>query len=47
VYFEATTNSIAAIAREKEIKAWRRQKKEQLIATVNPTWDDLAADWFD
>jgi predicted GIY-YIG superfamily endonuclease len=27
VYFEATTNSIAAIAREKETKAWRRQKK--------------------
>ncbi|HTR87920.1 MAG TPA: GIY-YIG nuclease family protein [Reyranella sp.] len=30
-----------AIAREKEIKAWRRSKKNALAETVNPTWADL------
>jgi len=34
-----------AIARETEIKAWRREKKVALIAENNPTWEDLAADW--
>ena len=28
-----------AIAREKELKGWRRSKKEALIATVNPDWE--------
>ena len=27
-----------AIAREKEIKGWRRSKKEALINTLNPEW---------
>jgi len=31
-----------AIAREKEIKGWRREKKIWLIARDNPTWGDLA-----
>ena len=31
-----------AIAREKEIKAWRREKKDKLIATTNPEKKDLA-----
>ncbi len=35
-----------AIAREKEIKAWRREKKVKLIKATNPTWEDLAAEWF-
>ena len=30
-----------AIAREKEIKAWRRAKKEALIASMNPEWKFL------
>jgi putative endonuclease len=34
-----------AIARETEIKAWRREKKVKLIEENNPTWEDLAADW--
>jgi ATP-dependent Lhr-like helicase len=34
-----------AIARETEIKAWRREKKIALIRESNPTWEDLAADW--
>ncbi len=31
-----------AIAREKQIKAWRREKKINLIDTHNPEWRDLA-----
>jgi putative endonuclease len=38
VYFEHFTHINYAIAREKEIKKWRREKKELLIATVNPEW---------
>jgi len=45
VYFEATENVESAIAREKEIKCWRREKKVALIESGNPTWDDLAAEW--
>ena len=47
VYFEHYRDVRDAIAREKQLKGWRRQKKNTLIATLNPQWDDLAADWFD
>jgi len=30
-----------AIAREKEIKGWRRSKKDALVEASNPTWADL------
>ncbi len=46
VWYELTPNVAAAIAREKEIKAWRRNKKVALIESRNPTWDDLAAEWY-
>ena len=36
-----------AIAREKQLKGWRRSKKNALIAETNPRWDDLAAGWFE
>ncbi len=29
-----------AIAREKQIKGWRRSKKEELIESVNPNWKE-------
>ncbi len=45
VYVEATTDVRAAIAREKQIKSWRREKKLRLISSQNPEWRDLAADW--
>ena len=45
VYFESTPNVLSAIAREKEIKGWRREKKVKLIRTANPRWRDLSADW--
>ena len=46
-YFEETTDTASAIAREKQIKGWRRSKKIELIKSMNPTWRDLAEDWFE
>ena len=34
-------------AREKELKGWSRKKKEALIKTMNPLWDDLTSDWYE
>jgi putative endonuclease len=34
-----------AIARETQIKAWRRAKKIELIEGLNPHWNDLAKNW--
>jgi|SRR5436189_2697763 len=42
VYFEEYTDVRQAIAREKQIKAWRRGKKIRLIESMNPEWTDLA-----
>ena len=35
-----------AIAREKEIKGWRRSKKIALIESINPSWRDLSKDFY-
>jgi len=43
VYYEIFHSVAAAIARETEIKRWRREKKVALIVQKNPTWEDLAA----
>jgi len=45
VYFEYTSDVSSAIIREKQIKGWRRVKKDALIEAVNPTWKDLSEDW--
>ena len=45
VYFERFQYVRNAIAREKELKDWNRPRKVALIESVNPTWEDLAADW--
>ena len=42
VHFEAFGDIRDAIAREKEIKGWRREKKVRLIQFHNRTWADLA-----
>jgi putative endonuclease len=47
VYYETFENPNDAIAREKEIKAWRREKKNALVETLNPKWDDLRSQLFD
>ena len=41
IYFESTSDVTAAIEREKQIKGWNRKRKEKLIASKNPSWDDL------
>ena len=45
IYFETTTDVTSAIAREKEIKKWRREKKNRLVETINPDWKDLSTGW--
>jgi putative endonuclease len=42
IYFEHIGTALEAIAREKQIKGWLRQKKIDLINSVNPEWKDLA-----
>lgn len=44
VYFEHFSNIIDAIAREKQIKGWKRAKKDALIETLNPAWRDLGSE---
>ena len=46
VYFEEFHEVRDAIAREKQIKGWVRVKKNALIASTNPEWNDLASDWY-
>ena len=45
VLFEITENPLSAIAREKQLKGWRRSKKVALIEQSNPQWADLSRDW--
>jgi putative endonuclease len=46
VYFECGNDVRAAIAREKQIKAGSRQKKNDLINSINPEWNDLFDEYF-
>jgi putative endonuclease len=46
VYVEEFTSVKTAIAREKEIKGWRREKKNKLVEAKNPHWKDLAENWY-
>jgi putative endonuclease len=46
VYYEEFDNPEDAIAREKEIKRWRREKKNALVRTLNPKWNDLRNELF-
>ena len=41
VWFEIYDDPISAIAREKELKKWKRTWKVQLIEAQNPEWNDL------
>ena len=46
VYIEQTTDVSSAIAREKQIKSWRRAKKIDLIESSNRQWKDLSLEWY-
>ncbi len=45
VYFEQLGTAAEAISREKQIKGWVRQKKINLISSLNPQWKDLSLDF--
>jgi putative endonuclease len=47
LYYEEFDDIYLAIAREKEIKKWRREKKVALFEQSNPGWVDLSKDWFE
>lgn len=46
VYFEETTDVHAALDREKELKGWKRFKKDDLIRQMNPGVNDLSLEWL-
>jgi putative endonuclease len=45
LYYEGHESISQSIAREKQLKGWRREKKLNLIRTQNPEFKDLAAQW--
>ena len=47
VYYERYEDVHRAIAREKQLKGWRRLKKIALIVAVNPAWKDLSDGWYE
>ncbi|MEM8510077.1 MAG: GIY-YIG nuclease family protein [Bacteroidota bacterium] len=46
VHYEGFETAEEAIIREKELKKWRREKKDRLITSFNPDWDFLNSDVF-
>ena len=46
VHYEVYPSALDAIQREKEIKAWRRSKKNDLVESMNSRWNDLAIALF-
>ncbi len=42
VYYERFACINKAITREKQIKSWRREKKINLIESINPQWNELS-----
>jgi putative endonuclease len=47
VYLEEFGMIDDAIAREKQLKGWRRNRKIALIEGENPNWRDLSHGWFE
>lgn len=41
VYYESTSDVRAAIEREKQLKGWNRKRKNKLVESMNPRWEDL------
>ena len=46
VWFQQFADPRRAIAREKQLKGWRREKKIALIEKSNPAWADLSEGWY-
>jgi len=47
LYYETHGSVTKAIAREKQLKGWLREKKIALIEKSNPQWRDLSRGWYD
>jgi putative endonuclease len=47
VWFEGHAAVTKVIAREKQLKGWKRIRKIELIESLNPTWTDLSRQWYD
>ncbi len=45
VCYETTNDVMVALEREKQIKKWRREKKNRLVTQMNPAWADLSLEW--
>jgi putative endonuclease len=45
VYYEYFEHIEQAIARDKEIKGWKRSRKNTLVESMNPDWNDLSEEW--
>ena len=41
VYYESTSDIRSAIEREKQLKSWNRRRKNVLVSSMNPQWEDL------
>ena len=46
VYYEMFYHPQNAIAREKQIKGWKREKKDEFIKKMNPELKDLSEGWY-
>ena len=44
VWYESTTDIYSALKKEKQMKKWKREYKENLINKMNPEWIDLYDD---
>ena len=46
VYFEEFTDINEAISREKQLKSGNRKRKDDLVNSINPNWEDLSDGWL-
>ena len=46
VYYDICEDAESTIQREKQIKGWKRNRKESLIESINPGWKDLSEELF-
>ena len=47
LYYETYGEVSKGIAREKQLKGWKREKKVALIEKSNPQWRDLSFEWYE
>jgi len=45
VYYEVVDDAESACRRERQLRRWRRERRGELVASMNPQWDDLGAKW--